>query len=151
MESHRATFHVPGSRVSRELHPEAVPGKVCLCCPAPRPCPMRQGEREACKNCAGIVQEGCRKDAGSTPHSLPDYLFSFHHFSFWQTGTQLNRRLPSQLLHIPAAVALPAPAISAGFSAEQGQGAAPGLLSSLGFSLAFPKELHVQSPESSGV
>lgn len=68
------------------------------------------GERELCRNCAGRMQEGCRKDAGNTPHSLPDHLFSFHHFFFsgrWEQSLCGGPgKSPAQLLLIPAAVAL---------------------------------------------
>lgn len=39
-----------------------------------------------CRKPAESMQESCRKQAGNTPHSLPEHLFYFHHSSFWQTG-----------------------------------------------------------------
>lgn len=47
-------------------------------------------------------QKACRKRAGSAPHSLPEHLFSFHHFSFWETGIKLYRRPQGEPIPAPA-------------------------------------------------
>lgn len=54
--------------------------------PSPTAMSRQAGEQEVCRKPAESMQESCRKQAGSTPHSLPEHLFYFHHSSFWQKG-----------------------------------------------------------------
>lgn len=94
------------------------------------------GERELCRNCAGRMQEGCRKDAGNTPHSLTHFLTISSlsiTFSFLAGGNEacveaLGRAQPSSCSSLLL------------WLCRAGSGCCTRLPSSSGFSLAFPKE-----------